>query len=132
MTSFVMLCFANPSSTSGYEQRAWISDNLDIRIQFMDLFVIGLASDRRFGSDDSDAVISCLLYSGSRSRNNYAEDRQIRLFLHSFNASALAVLQAITTAFTFFVFKKRMICLENRIMLSLDLLPYGTRAVSPK
>ena len=48
------------------------------------------------------------------------------------SASALAVLHAITIAFTFFVFRKRMICLEKRIMLFFDLLPYGTLAVSPK
>ena len=47
-------------------------------------------------------------------------------------ASALAVLQAITMAFTSFVSRKRIICREKRIMLSLDLLPYGTLAVSPK
>ena len=35
-------------------------------------------------------------------------------------------------ALTCFVFRKRMICSEKRIILLLDLLPYGTRAVSPK
>ena len=48
------------------------------------------------------------------------------------NANALAVLQATTIALTFFVRKKRMICLGYRIMVFGDLLPYGTRAVSPK
>jgi hypothetical protein len=39
------------------------------------------------------------------------------------NACAVAVLQAITIAFTFLVFKKRIICLEKRIIDSFDLLP---------
>ena len=47
-------------------------------------------------------------------------------------AYALAVLQAITMAFTFWVFKNRTICLEYLVTVSFDLLPYGTLAVSPK
>ena len=48
------------------------------------------------------------------------------------SASALAVLQAITIAFTFFSSRNRTICLEYMITVPADLLPYGTLAVSPK
>ena len=53
-------------------------------------------------------------------------------FLMSSKAKAVAVLQAITIALTFLVSKNFMICLEYLTTVFLDLLPYGTLAVSPK
>ena len=44
-------------------------------------------------------------------------------FSSSSSAKALAVLQATTMAFTCFVCKKRTICREYRVTVSLDLLP---------